>query len=275
MRDLSRRAYINFVRKDLHKTNDFIKTTLSLPHMQIVTPHASINIVDLCRDGLFPTQVHSLLEFRAAYGTPQNGLRESIYTNPGHGELFGDVLERVHSSGFRARRCIYVRKPDRIVIASTKSGTTYVAEGGTRISFDLPPVGWIVPVDGQFWHPEIGIPLTTVRDKDDALRQLTAYFTDRWDQFHIWELFPWYQYYAKKRFGVGYDPMHPTPEQLAYFELSRCALTPMAGGGFSIVYRHRLNAMDGPQSIASDITLDARIREKFTRKSSTPNGSER
>jgi len=231
----------------------------------------------LWEERVFPRYGVTLLEEMIAYFDNTSGLRDDVHDkfhktcpeeNQRHidGEFFIDVIEtgsiKELPNGFR--QVTYVQRPEDI--AKGIDSSKLVVIGGKRIKYDCPPEGWVIPNNGELWHPEIGTAIATIGDREKAVKLVAKYFELHWDKFHNFKIPEKYQEEFEKKFGNNFDPINPTPYQLAELETSdQC---PPKAGAIRVPRRIYIkNRENGPLGICmcagleeADLFIGTRLR---------------
>jgi hypothetical protein len=224
---------------------------------------------DLFKGGQFLGQMYSLVELRRAYHDAKSGFSQSVHGACGKGEWLADVVEtdgaKSLPNGFL--RVVYVQKPVD-VLKSLKTGA-YAVSGGTRLSYDCPKSGFVVPGDGKLWHPATGAAIATVDDREKAVHEVAEYISLYPEQFaHMTIPARWNSEFAEQFVNANFNPENPTPEQLAEF-ITSYQWSPSADTGINAVRRDFWDRNNGPFGVdmlgnlsrwSSDV--GARVRSK-------------
>jgi len=207
------------------------------------------SVEDLFKGGQFPDQMYSLVEVRRAYHDTKTGLANNVHNAYESGEWLADVVEtdgaKKLPNGFL--KVVYVQKPAD-VLKSLKTAA-YATSGGTRLSYDCPPIGFAVPGDGKLWHPDTGAAIATVADKQKAVREVAEYVSKHPEQFAGMTIpAKWNDEFVKLFGKKNFNPENPMPEQLAEFVTSY-QWSPSADTGIRAVRRDFYDREDGPFSV--------------------------
>lgn len=196
------------------------------------------SVMELFQWGVFPAKGLTLIDLRQAYEDLSTGIRDDVHNNLHKGEHVIDVvLTHGSENTDDVLRVKYVQRPINIIVDSD-TGLLLNISGGKLLEYDCPPDGWVIPVDGFLWHPEIGVAIATVKDSDKALHALTRYIEHHSEKYSHWSIpLGRHMEFLKKYGKVNFDPTRPTPEQIAECELSYQLRPGLTSSGASAVWR--------------------------------------